>query len=225
MTGAATTAPRAWSRGTERGASRFKELSNWRRASSSGTVGPGRSCPATDSGTLGQVGDLCQVVGTKPPVRATFPYLAFPNGYGCLQGVDAPTRRLDRFPAVGCRDCDDNRHLADGERSDPVKQRHPTESGPARTGRLGESREPRLDLLRIGLVLEAHHAGPAVGVVTDRPTEDVEPATRRVDRPGRYVHQGKRVPTHLHPDHRRGASGHTNTVMVGSLPVRSGRGR
>ena len=92
----------------------------------------------------------------RPPTARASRSAPWPSARRCRTG---PPRR----PSARCGRGHDHHHrrLADRDRADLVQQHHPADVGPAGPHLLGDGREPGLDLLLVGLVLELGDVGAA----------------------------------------------------------------
>jgi len=126
------------------------------------------------------------------PVLATVPGLKFPDGHGCLHGIDAEASRRERLTAMGGGRDDHYGSLADRDRTDPVQQRDSGDCRPSPTCLVGHAKEPGFCVLLVGLVHEPGHIRASLGMVPCVPTEQNHGTTVGSARPPEDLLNGER---------------------------------
>src|SRR5271155_181497 len=97
--------------------------------------------PPSPNGRAVVVGTV-DLLGAESPSGATAPCLAFPDGNGVLDGVDAELRGCEGLGAMGCRRPHHDRHFSHLELADPVEKGEAADLIPSLAGLIGHPAEP-----------------------------------------------------------------------------------
>ena len=104
-------------------------------------------------------------------MRATIPELLLPDRDRGFERVDQEPGRLERRPAMGGRNGDNDRRLTQQDPPLAMPEDDSGEIGPSQSRLLGERLETRNNFLAIGLVVDVNDAVGVIGVVAYQAVE------------------------------------------------------